>query len=226
MVLQTERRAGTLRPAELVASRPSLAALSQGKQQLLDLAGDGTLNLVQFNSTTPGFYERTVREGWGSFRTFRSLPVVDWNDPNLRFVDVTGDGIADILITEEDAFYWHASLLDEGFGLAIRVAVPTNECEGPHVIFADGIQSIYLADMSGDGLSDLVRIRNGEVCYWPNLGYGKFGAKVSMDNAPWFEDDDLFRSVARQTRRHGWVRHYRHLLPGQRWGSYLSKPGR
>ena len=29
-------------------------------------------------------------------------------------------------------------------------------------------QSIYLADMSGDGLSDLVRIRNGEVCYWPN----------------------------------------------------------
>ena len=32
--------------------------------------------------------------------------------------------------------------------------------------------------MSGDGLTDLVRIRNGEVCYWPNLGYGRFGAKV------------------------------------------------
>ena len=27
--------------------------------------------------------------------------------------------------------------------------------------------------MSGDGLTDLVRIRNGEVCYWPNLGYGR-----------------------------------------------------
>ena len=36
----------------------------------------------------------------------------------------------------------------------------------------------------GDGLTDLVRIRNGEVCYWPNLGYGRFGAKVTMDNAP------------------------------------------
>jgi hypothetical protein len=49
-----------------------------------------------------------------------------------------------------------------------------------------------LADLSGDGLSDLVRIRNGEVCYWPNLGYGKFGAKVTMDNAPWFDKPDQF----------------------------------
>ena len=46
--------------------------------------------------------------------------------------------------------------------------------------------------MSGDGLTDLVRIRNGEVCYWPNLGYGRFGAKVTMDNAPWFDDPDQF----------------------------------
>jgi RHS repeat-associated protein len=46
--------------------------------------------------------------------------------------------------------------------------------------------------LSGDGLTDIVRIRNGEVCYWPNLGYGRFGAKVTMDNAPWFEAQDLF----------------------------------
>jgi len=37
-----------------------------------------------------------------------------------------------------------------------------------------------------------VRILNGEVCYWPNLGYGHFGAKVTMDNAPWFDRPDLF----------------------------------
>ena len=46
--------------------------------------------------------------------------------------------------------------------------------------------------MSGDGLTDLVRIRNGEVCYWPNLGYGRFGAKVTMDNAPVFDQPDQF----------------------------------
>jgi RHS repeat-associated protein len=183
---------GRFGATELVANKPSLAQLNRGQQQLLDIAGDGTLNLVQFDSSAPGFYERTWEEDWGGFRTFRSLPVLNWKDPNLKFVDVTGDGIADILITADDAFLWHESLLDEGFGAAIRVPVPADECKGPHVIFADGIQSIYLADMSGDGHSDIVRIRNAEVCYWPNLGYGTFGAKVVMDNAPWFEDDDLF----------------------------------
>jgi glycosyltransferase TcdB-like subunit of Tc toxin/glycosyltransferase TcdB-like subunit of Tc toxinin len=37
-----------------------------------------------------------------------------------------------------------------------------------------------------------VRIRNGEVSYWPNLGYGRFGARVTMDNSPWFDNPDLF----------------------------------
>ena len=67
-----------------------------------------------------------------------------------------------------------------------------DEEQGPHLVFADGTQSIYLTDMSGDGLVDLARIRNGEVCYWPNLGYGRFGAKVTMDDAPWFDRPDLF----------------------------------
>ncbi|MFZ0420269.1 MAG: SpvB/TcaC N-terminal domain-containing protein, partial [Candidatus Sulfotelmatobacter sp.] len=183
---------GRFGTTELVAGKPSLAALSRGQQQLLDIAGDGTLNLVEFDNAAPGFYERTLSEGWGDFRTFRSLPVLNWKDPNLKFVDVTGDGIADILITEDDAFLWHESLLDDGFGPAIRVPVPTDERKGPHVIFSDGVQSIYLADMSGDGLSDLVRIRNGEVGYWPNLGYGVYGPMVVMDNAPWFDEDDLF----------------------------------
>lgn len=59
-------------------------------------------------------------------------------------------------------------------------------------MFADGKQSAYLADLSGDGLSDLAHIRSGEVCYWPNLGYGHFGAKVTMDNAPWFDNLEQF----------------------------------
>ncbi len=37
-----------------------------------------------------------------------------------------------------------------------------------------------------------MRVRNGEVCYWPNLGYGRFGAKVTMDDAPWFDRPDRF----------------------------------
>ena len=97
-----------------------------------------------------------------------------------------------MLITEDDAFTWYPSLAEDGFGPAPGASQPCDEDDGPRLVFADGTQSIYLADMSGDGLTDLVRIRNGEVCYWPNLGYGRFGAKVTMDNAPWFDHADQF----------------------------------
>ena len=183
---------GRLGAVEIVATQPSLAALGGGRQQFMDVAGDGNLDLVDLTGPAPGFYERTLDAGWAGFRTFHSLPVRDWSDPNLRFVDLTGDGIADVLITEDDAFTWHHSLQREGFGPGIRVSVSLDEGKGPRIVFADGTQSIYLADLTGDGLSDILRIRNGEVCYWPNRGYGRFGAKVTMDRSPWFDEPDLF----------------------------------
>ena len=46
--------------------------------------------------------------------------------------------------------------------------------------------------MCGDGLTDLVRVRNGEVCYWPNLGYGRFGAKVTSTTRRASTTPDLY----------------------------------
>ncbi|MBN1428900.1 MAG: hypothetical protein JXB07_10990 [Anaerolineae bacterium] len=178
-------------PLERVASMPAPANLGGG-QQLLDLAGDGQLDVVQFGGSLPGYFERTLDESWESLIPFTSLPNIAWNDPNLRFVDLTGDGHADLLITENDVFTWHLSLAEAGFAEAEKTWQPLDEEEGPRLVFADGTQSIYLADLSGDGLIDLARIHNGEVCYWPSLGYGRFGAKVTMDNAPWLDAPDQF----------------------------------
>jgi RHS repeat-associated protein len=187
----SERIEALLAPMELVAAKP--AASLAGHAQFLDLAGDGQLDLVTFREPIPGFYERTLEAGgWKPFIPFTSLPALDWDDPNLKFVDLTGDGHPDILITEDEVFWWHPSLAEEGFGPAETTRQSRDEETGPQLVFADGADSIYLADLSGDGLTDLVRIRNGEVCYWPNLGYGRFGAKVMMDNSPRFDSHDLF----------------------------------
>jgi RHS repeat-associated protein len=183
---------GRLGPIKVVAPKPSVAELRGGRQQLLDLAGDGQLDVVTLAGPTPGFYERSEDEGWEPFRPFGRVPNIPWNEPNLRFVDLDGDGHTDVLITEQDVFTWHPSLAEEGFGQARRVTQPVDEERGPRLVFADGTQSVYLADMCGDGLTDLVRVRNGEVCYWPNLGYGCFGAKIAMDNAPWFDSAEQF----------------------------------
>ncbi|MBI1993889.1 MAG: toxin, partial [Deltaproteobacteria bacterium] len=187
-----EKVVARFEPLAQVSAHPSIAEGASARHQFLDLAGDGQLDLVQFETPVSGFYERTQDERWDSFVPFESVPNLAWNDPNLKFLDLTGDGHADILITENDALTWYPSLAEEGFGTAIRIPKPRDEEEGPAVVFADGTQAIFVADISGDGLGDIVRIRNGEVCYWPNLGYGRFGAKVTMDNAPWFDPPDQF----------------------------------
>ncbi len=179
-------------PLEVVAKQPSLAAVGTGGQQLMDLGGNGQLDLVQWHRPTPGFYERTPEENWEDFIPFRTLPNIAWDDPNLRFIDLTGNGHADVLLTEQQAFTWYPSRAKEGFQPANKVTTVLDEEQGPRLVFAEGTQSIHLADMCGDGLTDLVRIRNGEICYWPNLGYGKFGAKVTMDHSPRFDHSELF----------------------------------
>ncbi len=186
-------------PTLVVAEKPSLSSDAPGsnQQEILDLAGDGHKYLVQFSGAVKGFYELSKEEEvdkghWESFKPFESLPNINWQDPNLKFIDLDGDGRSDILVSEDSLFYWYPSKSKKGFGTAEFVRKSYDEEKGPAIVFFDSTQSIYLADMTGDGLSDIVRIRNSEVCYWPNIGYGRFGAKVTMGNSPIFDYPDQF----------------------------------
>ncbi|MPZ29474.1 MAG: hypothetical protein GEV13_00495 [Rhodospirillales bacterium] len=169
-----------------------MEGLTAGRARLADLAGDGTVDLVLLERQVAGYFERDADIGWSSFVPFKGGPNLDWGEPNHRLVDLTGDGLPDLLFTQGDSFLWHPSLGEEGFAPAQTIRLAGDEAETPRLVFADSTHSIYLADMNGDGLADLVRIRNAEVCYWPNLGYGRFGARVIMDNAPVFDSPDQF----------------------------------
>ncbi|MEQ9320653.1 MAG: VCBS repeat-containing protein, partial [Polyangiaceae bacterium] len=121
-----------------------------------------------------------------------TLPQLDWSNPSLRFIDLDGDGFADVLMSENHVYTWYPSLREQGFGPARSAPRWSDERRGPNMVFAEGEQSVFLADMTGDGLVDLVRIRDGRVCYWPNLGYGQFGARVVMSNPPTLDRPNLY----------------------------------
>jgi RHS repeat-associated protein len=183
---------GRFAPVEVLPSRPSGSNLGSAGQRVTDLGGGGRQALVELADPLAGYYERTEDSSWTPFTPFRQLPNLDWGNPNLRMVDIDGDGLADVLVTEDEAITWFPSLGRNGYGAPTRLPSALDEEMGPALVFADGTESIFLADMAGDGLSDLVRIRNGDVVYWPNLGRGRFGSRVTMALAPLFDSPDDF----------------------------------
>jgi RHS repeat-associated protein len=182
---------GVFEQAKLVSPKPSFTGLGRALQ-LADLDGDGGKQLVSFGTEPKGFFELDDDNEWQGFRSFKAMPNIDFGDANTRMLDLDGDGKPEILISEDNVFTWYASEGRQGFAAAKKTVKPFDEEAGPHIVFADAKQTIYLADMSGDGMTDILRIRNGEVCYWPNLGYGKFGAKITLDNSPVFDHPDSF----------------------------------
>lgn len=88
---QRNRGQGKFSTAKMVAQRPSMANLAGGQQQVMDLGGDGRAYLVSYQGQTPGWQARED-ESWTPFRPFKDLPNLNWNDPNLKFMDLDGDG--------------------------------------------------------------------------------------------------------------------------------------
>lgn len=183
-------------PVHSVAAKPSLMGFGNGVLALQDLEANGEKQFVVNTAGVKGFYNLNTQDhsqmDIEGFTPFKSIPNMDWRDPNTRFLDLNGDGRPELVISEENAFLWYENLGKKGYGIGTKIAKPFEEDLGPSIIFADTSESIYLADFSGDGLTDIVRIRNGEICYWPNLGYGNFGAKITMDNAPLFDLPDSY----------------------------------
>lgn len=179
-------------PAQKVLSKPSFNGLGTPTLSIRSLAADGQKQAVVYQNGISGYFELERAGEWQALKTFEQRANVDVLDPNTRLIDLTGNGQPDIVLTEEHAFKWFASKGKLGNEAAQSIPKTHDEEQGPAIVFADQLQTIFLADMSGDGLTDIVRIRNREVCYWANLGYGRFSAKITMSNAPVFDYPDTF----------------------------------
>ncbi|QRM90339.1 hypothetical protein FG167_14205 [Lacinutrix sp. WUR7] len=173
-----------------ISEKPNWSNLSGGTQ-LSNIESNGQLYLSRQGSNG-GYSKRDDDGSWSPFRNYNERVNIDLSDPDIRYVDLNGDGRPEILILRDEVLKWYPNNGENGFNKEQRNYTGLDENQGPARIFQNDLESIFLNDMTGDGLSDIVRIRYNDICYWPNLGYGNFGEKVIMDNAPHFEAPDVF----------------------------------
>lgn len=182
--------------------KPNLGGGEFGQQMLLlekpaaratsfafgDHDRDGDTDYAQLAGRLAGFFEFDRGEGrWQSFRPFSSLPHVEALGGRAQWVDLNGDGRVDIIVAAADHFVWYPSDGD-GFGAPIEVPRPP----GMPPLVDDPALDFFFADMTGDGLADLVRVQNGRVEYWANQGGGRFAEPVVFENSPQFDADGQF----------------------------------
>jgi RHS repeat-associated protein len=174
-----------------LAEAPTFSLADPGVQ-FMDADGDGRPDLVVSTITagrktagaTAGYFPMTFADGWSrrSFQPYRQSPSVRLADPNVKLIDLDGDGLTDVLRSGTRLECWFN---DPDPRLAWQRTTVGNGT-GPVVDLAD--PQVRLADMTGDGLHDIVLLRNGNIAYWPNLGHGRWGAQVTMRQSPRLPD--------------------------------------
>jgi hypothetical protein len=163
---------------------PSGFLLSDPNVQMIDANGDGRADLLINKPGIAGYYSTRFGGTWDkkSFKKYDNSPTFSFEDPEVKMMDLDGDGVTDVLRNGSrfECFYNHPQ---KGFYKTGVVNKKDIE-DFPNVSFSD--PRIKTAEMGGDGLQDFVYVASGNVSYWPNLGYGRFGKKITMQNSPRF----------------------------------------
>lgn len=144
-----------------------------------DVEGNGHLSPVLLTDSMRGFFYN-AEDGWRPYRPFGALPEEALSTA-ARWADVDGDGRADLLIQAPGALRCYLDRGASGFGPPLTTPV----AGGFPLLDAEDERAVVLfADVLGDGLAHCVRVEDGVVQVWPNLGYGRFAEPYAMEGAP------------------------------------------
>ena len=164
-------------------------ALADPGVQIIDANGDGRPDLLVTSPPLGGYYPLTFNASWSrsSFQAYAVAPTFSLDDPEVRLVDLDGDGITDILRSGSRLEHWFNHSDRELAWQRPPVFASRQDLETfPDVAFSD--PRVKLADLNGDGLQDILLIHDGNLEYWPNIGHGRWARRISMRHAPRYRD--------------------------------------
>jgi RHS repeat-associated protein len=168
---------------------PAGVTLAQPGVQFADMEGNGSADLLVTSATLNGYYSNNYDAQWSSFCKYSQSPSFDLKSADVKLVDMDGDGVIDVLHTGNNQFSIYYNRGKNGWDAKPQHVVRQSVDDFPDVYFSALDQRARLAAMSGDGLQDIVLIHDRCIEYWPNLGYGRWGKRIIMRNAPQLPND-------------------------------------
>ncbi len=173
---------GRYAPADMNLHFPVDRDLGDGQLNLSSVNGNGRKDLVVIGNGRSGYYPSTDKGRFEAWRNFASVPRELQTD-GQEIVDLTGRGFGDLVIFDAPYLRLYPAEGEHGYGPAlVEELAPDFPAYTPN--YREEV--LTFLDILGDGQQHRVRVRSGSVEVWPNLGYGKFGTKVELGNAPQF----------------------------------------
>jgi len=175
----------------IALSRQAALAPAVGEVPPTRRIENGNLFLELVSEAVKGGFYADSEGGFDAFLSDVSCPTgADSREPALS-IDLLGTGFAGKLRLDGDtATYWPKTGL-RSYGPPQRLQWDQTRNDGARIA-VNREAALFLADMVGDGLPDLVQVASGSIRYWPNLGHGRFGPAISTLHPPQLGHADTF----------------------------------
>ena len=174
--------------------------LKDPRCRLVDLDGDGVTDAIRAGTRLECFFHRPD-EGWNETRVVDRSAVpglqgIDFSDPRLRWADMNGDGLQDIVLVHNGRVeYWPCLGYGE-WGEPVRM---TGSPRFPDAAIYGSAgydpKRLLIGDLDGDGAADLVYVGNGEVTLWINQSGNGWSDPIVIRGTPRVTDIDSLRLV-------------------------------
>lgn len=163
--------------------------LSQSGVRLADIDGNGLSDIIVARTDGNKYLPGNGTAGWEGAVAFDLNPVgFDLSDADTRFADMSGDRMIDVIRTGTTGV---SAWIHEGGGNYERLTSLPKIDSSEDILLSDS--KVHLADMNGDGLVDVVKLRSESLIYWPSMGYGLFDDPVTVSGAPHADDETRLR---------------------------------
>jgi insecticidal toxin complex protein TccC len=162
---------------------PSSGLGPRQQQALLDITGDGLLDLVLTSPGMTGFFSLNTEKNWQQFVPFSAFPT-EFNHPRAYLANIMGAGLSDLILIGPNSVRLYANRRAQGFAPPVEVDYEANGQDQLPSANVNETEVVAFSDILGSGQQHLVRIRYNELVCWPNLGRGEFGKPIQFAPLP------------------------------------------